>query len=69
MAWLAKSVLAAAAVGGVVWAALPSPPPKYLGDGDPLVRLQLPPVDSEAATAHGGRHRARAAPAAGQAGR
>lgn len=52
MAWIAKSVIAAAVVGGAVWAALPSPPPKYLGDGDPIVRQQLPPVDTSAVTAH-----------------
>jgi hypothetical protein len=52
MAWIAKSVFAAAVVGGVVWAALPDPPPKYLGDGDPIVRQQLPQMDTDAATAH-----------------
>ena len=52
MAWVAKSVFAAAALGGIVWAALPDPPPKYLGDGDHIVRLELPPMDTNPATAH-----------------
>jgi hypothetical protein len=52
MAWIAKSVFAAAAVGGVVWATLPDPPPKYLGDGDPIVRQQLPPMDTSAEIGH-----------------